>query len=226
MAKPKAPKPSSTVVEFRPPVDAADINAMFDNTAQGDEIAGNQLLHVPLGRPAKNKWIRVLSDPAYRRSGHIYVLKVESGGEVSEETPYIVTKEMVPHMEGEAQPCLFVTYVDRAGNPGIWPLKRPKDGKDYIAWSTARAAAKLFVDRWGRLIWVNGAYKPRFAKATWGDPDISKLPSFEELIAIAAGKDKIIRTKEHPVFLNEIEGADDADDADESDDGLDSDVVA
>jgi hypothetical protein len=83
-----------------------------------------------------------------------------------------------------ARPCTLVTVIYRDGSPRLWPIKFPKEGEhDNEAWISARAAAKLAIDRWVRLVWVGRAYQTREAQPGYApDPDLKKLPSYEELV--------------------------------------------
>ena len=102
----------------------------------------------------------------------------------------------------EAQPCTLVTVVYRDGSPRIWPVKFPKDGaRDNQAWSSARSCAKAGLERWVKLVWVRNSYKTRDAQPGYApDPDFPKLPSFDDLIALAFGENGIIRDTNHPVY--------------------------
>jgi hypothetical protein len=120
---------------------------------------------------------------------------------------YIIAPSMRGQIE-EAQPCTLVTVVYRDGSPRLWPIKLPRDGeKDNAAWESARAAAKIGIDRWTKLIWVRRAYLTREALPGYApDPDFSKLPSFNELVMLAFGEQGIIRDESHPIY-RELFGA-------------------
>jgi hypothetical protein len=202
MAKPKSDK-QSTIVKFTPPPDAEDIAGLFDDPLLGDGLTDpDELLSVPLGRP-KSKFIRVHPDKDYRRRAHVYVNKVD--GEYGEEY-YIVDPKMLKHMREDVQPCVLVTYIDRAGNPGIWLLKLPRDDqKDCTAWQTARMAARKCIDIWGKPAWTGRAYKVRPAAAGYAaDPDWSKLPPFEKLLSLALREGGVIRSPDHPAYRDTI----------------------
>jgi hypothetical protein len=102
----------------------------------------------------------------------------------------------------EARPCVIVTCVDRAGTPGLWPLKLPKEGeKDNEAWMSARAIAKAGMSYWVKKVWRGHAYIERRADEGYApEPDFRRLKPFDELIHLAFGDHGIIRSTDHPVY--------------------------
>ena len=79
-------------------------------------------------------------------------------------------------------------------------VKHPKDGeRDNDAWVTARAAARVGMDKWVKLVWVTRAYQTRDAQPGYApDPDFTKLPPFNELVRLAFGEHGIISDESHP----------------------------
>ena len=64
----------------------------------------------------------------------------------------------------EATPVTLVTVVYRDGTPRLWPVKHPRAGeKDNRSWISARAAARVGMERWVKLVWVGNAYQTRDA---------------------------------------------------------------
>jgi hypothetical protein len=178
------------------PSDAADYASLWLDPGLGDGITNTSYHHVPTGKP--RDFFRTVPDPAYRRRTEIYTHKPEGA---IDEVHYIIA----PAMRGlidEAQPCTLVTVVYRDGSPRIWPVKFPKDGaRDNQAWSSARSCAKAGLERWVKLVWVRNSYKTRDAQPGYApDPDFPKLPSFDDLIALAFGENGIIRDTNHPVY--------------------------
>jgi len=178
------------------PADATDIEALWLDPALGDGIVDVTYHTVPVGRP--RDYFRVHPDKAYRRRTEIYEHKPE--GVIDEQT-YVIG----PAMRGqipEARPCTLVTVVYRHGSPRLWPVKFPKDGdKDCEAWVSARAAARVGMERWTKLLWVRRAYQTRDAQPGYApDPDFSKLPPFNELVRLAFGEHGIINDVSHPIY--------------------------
>ena len=176
--------------------DASDIETLWLNPALGDGIVDVHFHSVPVGKP--RDFFRTVIDPAYRRRTEIYTHKPEGA---IDEVNYIIA----PAMHGqipEARPCTLVTVVHRDGSPRLWPIKFPRDGeRDNEAWASARAAAKIGMERWVKLVWVRRAYQTRDALPGYApDPDLSKLPPYNELVRLGFGDHGIIRGKTHPIY--------------------------
>jgi hypothetical protein len=195
-----------------PATDTTDIASLWFDPQLGDGIVDVTLHSVPVGKP--KDFFRTAVDRTYRQRTEIYVHKPEG---VVEESHYI----LAPVMRGripEARPCTLVTVVYRDGMPRLWAVKHPKDGeRDNDAWVTARAAARVAMEKWVKLVWVGRAYQTREALPGYApDPDFSKLPPFNELVRLAFGEGGIIKDEAHPIF-RELFGmpkkaADDGDD--------------
>ena len=181
-----------------PPDDALDIDSLWLDPALGDGLVDVHYHDIPVGKP--RDFFRINPDPAYRRLTEIYVHKVE--GQIEEQT-YIIAKPMQGVIE-EARRCTLVTVVYRDGSPRLWALKLPKDGeRDNEAWITARAAAKVAMEKWIKLVWQRRAYMTREAQPGYApEPDWSKLPSFDELVRLAFGEHGVIRDKNHRIVLD------------------------
>ena len=188
----------STLPPSGTPKDALDIDSLWLDPALGDGLVDVHYHDIPVGKP--RDFFRINPDPAYRRLTEIYVHKVE--GQIEEQT-YIIAKPMQGVIE-EARRCTLVTVVYRDGSPRLWALKLPKDGeRDNEAWITARAAAKVAMEKWIKLVWQRRAYMTREAQPGYApEPDWSKLPSFDELVRLAFGEHGVIRDKNHRIVLD------------------------
>jgi hypothetical protein len=207
-------KPKLELVEPGKPNDADDIEALLLGPELGDGITDVNYHVIPVGKP--KDFFRTHPDAGYRRQAWIYTHKIEG---MIEETNYIIAKEMLGHID-EARPCTLVTVIYRDGSPRLWPVKLPKEAeKDNAAWISARAAVKVALERWTKLVWVRNSYHTREALEGYApDPDWSKLPPFHELLRLAFGDAGIIRDKTHAIY-HELFGTKPkkaaADDADE-----------
>jgi hypothetical protein len=178
------------------PPDADDFESLWLDPSLGDGITDASYHSVVVGKP--KDFFRVHPNKDYRRRVEIYTRKPEGA---IDEQHFIVAPSMKGRIE-EARPCTLVCCLYRDGSPRLWPVKFPRDSeRDNLAWVTARAAAKVAIDKWTRLVWVRNAYTTRDAVDGFApDPDWSKLPSFDELARLAFGKDGVIRNTEHDVY--------------------------
>jgi hypothetical protein len=182
--------------QIGPPEDARDYESLWLDPALGDGIVDVHYHKVTVDKP--KDFFRTHPDKDYRRRAEIYTHKPEGA---IEEVHYILD----PSMRGqipEARPCTLVTVIYRDGTPRLWPIKFPKESeRDNEAWITARAAAKVGIDKWVKLVWVKRAYMTRDAQPGYApDPDFSKLPSFTELVRLGFGEHGIIRDQSHPIY--------------------------
>ena len=200
------------------PDDAADIEALWFDPKLGDGIVDVSLHSVAVGKP--KDFFRTVVDPAYRRRAELYTHKPEG---VIDEQHYIIARPMRKKIE-EARPCTLVTVVYRDGTPRIWPIPFPRDGeRDNEAWMSARVAAKIGMEKWVKLLWARRAYQTRDAQPGYApDPDLSKLPPFNDLVRLAFGENGIIRDETHAIYRELFGSAPNKpeDDAEEIDDGL------
>ena len=187
--------PKLELVTPQTPKDALDIEALWVDPALGDALTDTSWHGIPVDKP--KDFFRVHPDTSYRRRTEIYAHKTE--GQI--DTAFYI---LAPSMRGrllEARPCMLVTCVYRDGSPRIWPLMFPReDEKDNTAWTSARKAARDAITKWVKLVWASRAYATRDARPGYApDPDWSKLPPFNDLVASAFGQHGVIRDEMHPV---------------------------
>jgi hypothetical protein len=178
------------------PSDAKDIDSLWIDQGANDGIVSVGYHTVPVGKP--KDFFRTHPDQDYRRRTELYTHKPEGA---IDEQHYIIAPAMRGRID-EARPCTLVTVIYRDGSPRLWPIKFPKDGEhDNDAWVSARAAARLGIASWTKLVWVRRAYTTRDAQPGYApDPDFGKLPSFDDLVTLAFGEHGIIRDTSHPVY--------------------------
>ena len=179
-----------------------DIEALWLDPALGDGLTDTTWHKIPVDKP--KDFFRVHPDHDYRRRTEIYAHKTE--GQI-ETTFYILGPEMRGRLQ-EARPCILVTCIYRDGSLRIWPLMFPREGeKDNTAWSTARSAARAAIDKWVRLVWSKRSYLTRDALPGYApDPDLTKLPAFNELVKAGFGPHGVIQDTTHPIY-RELMGA-------------------
>jgi hypothetical protein len=202
MSDEQAKKPDLKVVPPATPKDAQDIEALWLDPGLGDDITDTHWHEVPLDRP--RDFFRVHPDRTYRRKTEMYVHKSE---DEIEKQHFIVD----PAMRGriaEARICILVTCIYRDGRPRLWPIPFPREGeKDNSAWVSGRAAARVAIDKWIKLLWAKKSYQTREALPGYApEPDWSKLPPFNDLARLAVGEHGIIRDTNHPIY-RELMGA-------------------
>jgi hypothetical protein len=206
MERPKLIK-SSTDNKPEIPADAGDIARLFD-TELGDAITEDRFLSIAVGKP--RDFFRTHPSKDYRPRTEIYTHCPEGA---IEKEHYIIAPEMRGRIE-EARPCTLVTVIDV--NPRLWPIPLPREGeRDNDAWTSARTAARVCMDRWGKLIWAKRSYKIRPAMPGYApDPDWNKIPTFEELVRLGFGEHGIIKSTDHPIYRELFGAAPESDDDD------------
>jgi len=178
------------------PSDASDFDSLWQDPKLGDGIVDVSYHSVPVGKP--KDFFRTHPDPLYRRRTEIYTHKPEGA---IDEQHFIVA----PSMRGlitEARPCTLTCTIYRDGSLRLWPIKFPKDGeRDNEAWVTARNAAKTGITRWVKLVWTGRAYITRDAQPGYApDPDISRIPAWNDLVRLSIGENGVIRDTSHFMY--------------------------
>jgi hypothetical protein len=189
------------------PADAGDLGALFDDQLDDEGLTSpEELFNVALGKP--KKFVQIHPHKDYQRKVHVFCLK--GGEDEYGEEVYYILPEMVQHFGEDARPCILSVWIDRTNNFGIWPLKIAKlnlGEKDYPAWKSARQAARALIGRWGKVIWTGRGYKVRPALPGYGgEPDFSKIPPMDQVVLLAFGEERIIRSTKHPVFCDNVAG--------------------
>ena len=176
--------------------ESLDLSGLWIDTGLDDPLAETVRHVIPLGKP--RDFFRVHPDPAYRRRCEIYKHKPE--GAIEEEY-FLLDKPMQGRLE-EATPHLLIACVYRDGTPRLWPIRLPKDGeRDNDTWKAARAAARVAIKKWVKLLWTGRTFVWREAKPGYApDPAWERLSSFDDLAIKGFGPQGIFRNEAHPVF--------------------------
>src|SRR5262249_40837725 len=154
------------------------------------------LLTIPVRKPAKNWFIRVHQDAAYRLETNVIEIK-------EDQETYLVAPSLWPSLPTESTfgTRALCTAINRDGVLFIWPVRLPGSDGKMDQWSrTAKEAAARATNHWVRMA-ANmslGAYDVTVASASLGEPTWPQ-ESFKELLEIAF-KDKYIDTLDHPVL--------------------------
>ena len=152
------------------------------------------LLTVPVRKPAKEWWIQVHPDPAYRLETAVLELK-------EERETYLVARELWDDLAGEISPRILFTTVNRQGVTFLWPVRLPGSDGRIETWSrSALEAAELAERNWVsvRANMSLGAYEVFEATGDLPDPKWPDEP-LSRLIEIAF-RDHFIQDFDHPVI--------------------------
>jgi hypothetical protein len=178
------------------PSDAKDFDTLWQDPGLGDGIVDVNYHNVPVGKP--RDFFRTHPDPLYRRRTEIYTHKPE--GAIDEQ--YFIVAPSMRGMIEEARPCTLACVIYRDGSLRLWPIKFPKEGeRDNDAWTSARKAAKVGLTQWVKLVWTRRAYQTREAQPGYApDPDISKIPPWNDLVRLSFGENGVIRDTSHYIY--------------------------
>jgi hypothetical protein len=161
------------------------------------EMAGAKplLLTVPVRKPNKQEYIRVLPDPAYRLDCAIIELK-------EDREIYFVAPAIAAAMPDEVIAARLYTAINRQGVVFLWPVRMPTADRRTSAWHlSARQAAEAGMKMWVRVSakMSLGAYEVTPAKGVIPDPEPIEH-SFQDLLRIGFPNDRFIGRLDHPVL--------------------------
>ena len=162
-----------------------------------DQMVGvkKQLTVVPVRKPNRQLFIRVHPDPAYRLDVALLELK-------EEREVYLVEPQLWPDLPGEVAPYTLFTTITRQGALFLWQVRVPDSTGRYNSWSmSALDAARQAMQNWVRVVpnLPIGGYDVYVATGNMPEPEWPKL-SLQDLLKIAFGGDKFIRSLDHPVI--------------------------
>ena len=198
--KPTAPQleivsPSPT------PNDALDIEALWLDPALGDGLVDASWHSIPVGKP--RDFFRVHPDPSFRRQAQS--TPTRSKARSTRRITFWVRRCAAGWRRRGM--CFRYLHLSRRLAAALAGDIAAQAQKDNTAWSTARAAARVAIDKWVRLVWSKRSYLTRDALPGYApDPDWGKLPAFNELVKAAFGPHGIIQDTTHPIY-RELMGA-------------------
>jgi hypothetical protein len=165
-----------------------------------------ELSRVPVGKPAKDAWVRVNPDPAWRME--VLILEKKEKESVDKELYLIGNPHLHPLLANEpcVRPRLLVSAMSRQGVFFLWPILLPGPDGKVDTWSkSAMEAANLAQTHWVRLASNKalGAYEIYTASAAFPEPDWPDKP-FAELLKRAFAEYLIVDI-DH-IVLKELSG--------------------
>ena len=158
-------------------------------------IARKIILHVPVTKPAKQRYVRVQRDNQYHFE--CAVLNLEG-----EERPFLLSPEIAQAIAKDAKRVTLKLAIDRQGNLFLWPVPPvPEEGNDNPWNQSQREVAELAEAQWVRLTSNRsvGCYEPIVAQGDIPEPVWPDL-SMEEILTIAFGSTHVITDHEHPAL--------------------------
>lgn len=172
-------------------LDALRLNQDFDQIVGAESV----LTTIDVRKPRAQEWFRVNSDPTWQLQ--TVVLQVKDDGEI-----YLVHRDLRKDLWEEIVPVVLFTVVSRQGDPFLWPVRLPKDGRIDKFIQTDLAAAKEAQTKWARRFWVPEikSHKILAAKNLTDNPVWPEV-GFQELLKLAF-QDRYITDLNHPVIKN------------------------
>ena len=160
------------------------------------------ILHVPVGKPGRQKYVRVNPDSDNKLD--CATLKLED-----EERKYLVTPHIVQAIIQDVKFVILSLAIDRQGNLFLWEVPPiPVEGRENIWNQSQRQCANMAENKWIRLQSnrSSGSYDAQVAESEIPEPIWPTL-SFGEILNIAFPPTHIIDNLDHPA-LRKLRGAD------------------
>ena len=105
-------------------------------------VARKIILHVPVTKPSKQRYVRVQRDKEFRFECAVLNLK-------DEERPFLLSPKIAQAIAKDAKRVTLKLAIDRQGNLFLWPV--PEDGRDNAWNQSQREVAELSEGQWVRL---------------------------------------------------------------------------
>jgi len=187
---------TATIEPVTTPPDPFDVSALRLKGKIADDSGTRKILaHVRVGKPDKQTFFRINSDPNYRIVMAILELKEEN------ET-YAVSPDVAGQIPGEIKQVEMRLGVTTQAVPFLWPVPQPtSDGRENPWHRTARLAAEHAETDWVRMVANQGAGCYDIKIAPPGLPDPAwPTENLTQLLRIAFGGGKLIDRIDHPVI--------------------------
>lgn len=187
-------KPES-VIDTSSNLDDIDFSSLATPQNHLESLAAEKILTVvPVRKPNKTEFVRVLNNPAYTRDFSLVELR-------EERETYLFHSSLHSMLDSIAIQVQIVVAMTRLGDLFLWPLKMTESGRQNNWHKSARSAAKLAEEKWISLRpnMGQGAYDIIQAVDSLPDPEWpTDKYSFEDLVKIAFA-DFYISSEDHPV---------------------------
>jgi hypothetical protein len=170
--------------------------------SSGLPVAQKILMHVPVGKPSKQRYVRVHSDNKYRLE--CAILKLED-----DERPYLIAPHIASAVAQDIKLVILQLSIDKQGNVFLWPVPPvPEEGNDNSWNQSQREIATMAENQWVRISSNRAVacYEPLVPIVEIPEPTWPTL-SLDEILNIAFGSTHIIDNREHPALLK-LWGAD------------------
>jgi hypothetical protein len=158
-------------------------------------IARKIILHVPVSKPAKQRYVRVQRDRDYHFD--CAVLNLEG-----EDRPFLLSPQVAQGIAKDAKRVTLKLAIDRQSNLFLWPVPPiPTEGTDNPWNQSQREVADLAEEQWVRLTSNRsvGCYEPIVAQGDIPEPVWPEM-SMGQILSIAFGSTHVIMDHEHPAL--------------------------
>lgn len=158
-------------------------------------VARKLILHVPVTKAAKQRYVRVHRDKGYHFECALLNLE-------GEDRPFLLSPEIAQTIAKDAKRAILKLAIDRQGNIFLWPVPPiPEDGNDNPWNQSQREVAELAEQYWVRLTSNRsvGCYEPIVAQGDIPEPVWPEL-TMDEILTIAFGSTHVIMDHEHPAL--------------------------
>tara|TARA_B100000700_G_C14860055_1_gene768201 strand:- start:295 stop:882 length:588 start_codon:yes stop_codon:yes gene_type:complete len=158
-------------------------------------VARKLILHVPVTKAAKQRYVRVHRDKGYHFECALLNLE-------GEDRPFLLSPEIAQAIAKDAKRVTLKLAIDRQGNIFLWPVPpMPEEGNENPWNQSQREVAELAEDKWVRLTSNRavGCYEPLEAQGEIPEPVWPDL-SMDEILEIAFGSTHVITDNEHPAL--------------------------
>ena len=158
-------------------------------------ITKKLIIHVPVCKPGKQRYVRVNPDNNYRME--CAILKLEE-----DERPFLVSTHIVSSIARDIKIVILHCAIDRQGNIFLWPVPPvPEDGNEN-SWNQSQREIAIMAEKdWVRLSPNRhiASYDPIVAQGEIPEPTWPDL-TLQNILQIAFGKTHIIDDTDHPAL--------------------------